>query len=148
MTNMERLAKGLAVVHHHGQYRVNGEEYIEHVIRVARHFSPGTIERQIAYMHDLIEDTSVDLSMLAGYGFLPEVTGSVWVLTKPGASLTYREYIARLVATGSIHALRVKLADLADNATDLPASLASQAGRYAEAREHVLGEIWRRGKKP
>lgn len=143
--NFERLAKGLAVVHHHGQRRVNGEEYIEHVIRVARSFSPGSIERQIAYLHDTVEDTSMTEELLHEYHFGTEVVNAVHYLTRtPG--VTYTNYILTLIQFGSLPALRVKLADLTDNAFDLPESLASQAGRYAKAREMVLGEIWRRGK--
>ncbi len=146
MINYERLAKGLAVVHHHGQFRVNGEEYIEHVIRVARSFSPGSRERQVAYLHDLVEDTSIsmhDLGM-SGYCFHADVR-DVLYLTRV-AGYTYAEYIDRLIRNGSMSALSVKLADLEDNMRDLPPSLASQADRYAKARSRVQEEIWRRGK--
>lgn len=145
--NFERLAKGLAVVHHHGQRRVNGEEYIEHVIRVARSFSPGSIERQIAYLHDLVEDTEMtEMCLRTEYGFDREVVDAVFWLTRVPHSNTYTSYILSLTQNGSLPALRVKLADLTDNAFDLPESLASQASRYAKAREMVLAEIWRRGR--
>ncbi len=103
---------------HVGQVDKAGRPYVEHVERVARRlvqlFPDATREQvQAALLHDVIEDTTTtlhDVRVLFG----THVAAIVAALTKPPGRV-YADYIADLVASGNVDALRVKLADNLEN---------------------------------
>jgi (p)ppGpp synthase/HD superfamily hydrolase len=113
MSDLELLEKAiaLAVEAHRGQKDRYGAPYILHPLRVMARVET-TLEKIIAILHDVVEDTDWTLETLRGQGFGSPVLEALDCLTKrPGEG--YTAYIQR---SGS-HPLarRVKLADLEDN---------------------------------
>lgn len=143
------LARSLAKVAHSGQTRRgNGEPYFNHVERVAEYVREhrGLRAATIGFLHDTIEDTTVLPRTLRDLGFPWALVRDVELLTR-GTDEKYMHYIGRVVEFASTDALNVKLADLADNLSDLDAKLDPSYGmheRYLSAQQHILDEIERR----
>ncbi len=99
---------------HAGQVDKAGQPYIEHPRRVAARVAAQTDDPDAlaaAWLHDVVEDTSVDLEQLRRLGFSERVLDAVDALTRrPGEGDGYY----RRVAANPI-ALVVKRADIADN---------------------------------
>lgn len=110
------LAIKTAVEGHSGQFDRGGNPYILHCLAVMHLVESNESEvRQIAVLHDLIEDTGRTYAQLREAGFSDRVIEGVRALTKvPGES--YDEYLARVSANRD--AVLVKLADLTHN-TDI-----------------------------
>lgn len=101
----------LALRAHKGQKDKAGAPYILHPLRVMLSMDTDT-ERQVAVLHDVIEDGGITTEILRSEGFSEEVCSAVVVLTKkPGES--YNEYLNRLDENPI--ARKVKMADLNDN---------------------------------
>lgn len=87
------------------------QPYILHCLRVMQAQTDDTA-RQVALLHDLVEDTDVTLDELRSRGFAEDVIAGIDLMThRPEHS--YAEYVIRLAE--SELATRVKLADLHDN---------------------------------
>ena len=69
-----------------------------------------------AFLHDVVEDTSVDLIDLKEMGFSDRVVDAVSLLTKD-ANLSYSENIDRIINSGNSIAQMVKYADNYENYT-------------------------------
>ena len=96
---------------HMGQLDKGGQPYILHPVRVMLQCK--TIEEKtVAMLHDVLEDTPVTVADLRQAGFPEEVVDAVVCLTK-GEQEDYMTYIERVCKNPL--AMRVKLADLADN---------------------------------
>ena len=110
------LAIKTAVEGHSGQFDRGGNPYILHCLAVMHLVESNESEvRQIAVLHDLIEDTGRTYAQLREAGFSERVIDGVRALTKvPGES--YDEYLTRVSANRD--AVLVKLADLTHN-TDI-----------------------------
>lgn len=107
----EDLAKEMAVKAHYGQLDKGGRPYIEHPAYVAAMMDDDTC-RAVAWLHDVVEDTTVTLEYIEAVGFSSEVIAAVDALThRVGES--YSDYLSR-VAHNPI-ARKVKLADLEHN---------------------------------
>lgn len=104
------LARALAKWAHHGQLDKGGNDYFEHVEYVATHVT-STKEQTVAYLHDIIEDTSITIEMLKPL-FAPDVVTAVDLLTRRG-HIGYYTYIQTLKKNPL--AVAVKLADLQHN---------------------------------
>lgn len=112
MATLER-AVGIAATAHAGMKDKGGEPYLLHALRVMLAVRTPH-ERMAAVLHDVVEDCSPPwtLEKLAQEGFPAEVLTAVEALTKrPGET---RLAAARRAAADPV-ALRVKLADVADN---------------------------------
>ena len=103
----------------------------------------------IAWLHDIVEDTSVTITELISLGYSTEVVEAVALLTKP-KKMPYAEYIDALCASGNARALLVKLSDNADNTDPKrwlllnPFRAHALTKRYAGVREKLnsaLGSI-------
>lgn len=101
---------------HKGQKDMSGKPYWRHPVRVMAKLgrAASVNEKHAALLHDVVEDTKTTLADLRKAGFRAEVLVAVELLTRP-SDLTYRRYIRRLVLSGNVLAMRVKLADLLDN---------------------------------
>ena len=105
------LAERLAITAHSGQLDKAGIEYWRHPMRVAFMVS-GDQERQVAWLHDVLENTTYTADDLVRYGFSDHVVKAVELLTKhKGTRLD--DYYARIRENDL--ARTVKLADVADN---------------------------------
>lgn len=100
----------LAEKYHLYQTDRSGVPYVEHPKAVAAMLD-GELEKCVGLLHDLLEDTDIDIRLLEE-NFPPEVVAAVVADTRV-AGEDYFDYIAR-VAKDPI-ATRVKLADLTHN---------------------------------
>lgn len=99
---------------HKGQKDKNGKPYIYHLIGVMMRLETDE-ERMVGILHDVIEDQQVPVHALAGIGCPDSVIQALTYVTKlPEEEGDYNAFIER-IATGPTLAIRVKLADLADN---------------------------------
>ncbi|MEG1506685.1 MAG: GTP pyrophosphokinase [Erysipelotrichaceae bacterium] len=105
------LAYEIAKQAHMGQKDKAGVDYIHHPETVASMMETD-IEKSVAYLHDVVEDTTITLEMLKAKGFSNEVINAVNAITKR-AGEEYNEYLHR-VAENPI-AFKVKLADMKHN---------------------------------
>jgi (p)ppGpp synthase/HD superfamily hydrolase len=133
-------AIALAVEAHRGQTEKAGQPYVLHVLRVM--FRCETeLERILAVLHDVVEDTGRSFEDLRRLGFSEQVLGALDCVTKREGE-SYEQFVER--AASNPIARRVKLADLEDNMDlrRLPAvgeKDAERLGRYVRA--------WRRLKE-
>lgn len=138
---MLNLAKELATSAHAGQVDKAGNPYIQHPARVAASLTDDeTIAT--AWLHDVVEDTTVTLDQLAEQ-FPPNIVDAVDALTKR-ADESRAQYYER-VRTNPI-ALTVKLADINDNSNPERLSKLDRATRdrleakYTAAAESLTAE--------
>lgn len=117
VTRAEQIARRA----HAGQVDKIGEDYIQHVSRVAllaKEYGPDA--EAAGWLHDVIEDTPVTVDDLVAEGISPAVIEAVLLLTRPKtkgliAGPTYAEYIDAIWLSGNVIAMAVKVADLRDH---------------------------------
>lgn len=134
--NLVERAKKLAYHTHAGQVDMAGRPYIEHVERVAAAVSDDPEAEAVAWLHDVVEDQP--WAEQDCWGTLPpNLMWVVLLLTRTkGAERQYYERIRRAPL-----ALRVKLADIADNADEARLALLDDKTasrlrkKYAKARK-------------
>lgn len=121
-----------------------GVSMYEHMKRVHARVINEDIETQhAAWLHDIIEDTNITAGDLFAMGYSEAVVEAVLLLTKPD-TLTYGEYIERLCESGNYRAIKVKLADNADNTDPKrwlylnPFKANALSKRYHGVREKLL----------
>lgn len=142
----------LAGMLHAAQTDKSGAPYIGHLARVVRHLvrlfpDASTAERHGAWLHDTLEDTAATAADLAARGYDPLVIRIVEALTRPDDGRTYQQWIEALAASAFWPAVRIKLADLADNSdparlAQLPEAQArALASRYARATETLRAAL-------
>jgi (p)ppGpp synthase/HD superfamily hydrolase len=129
------LAVTVATRAHAGQKRKDGTDYISHPVRVAVRCDT-KLEKVVALLHDVVEDTPVGFKELRELGFSQEVLDALDSVTKrPGEK--YADFVLRAKAN-EIGRL-VKLADISDNLEDQSALDPDEAAfltqRYTKARE-------------
>lgn len=112
------MNKSQAKKAHFGQTDRAGIDYIKHPETVAS-FVTTDEEKAVAYLHDVIEDTTLTLLDLKKEGFSKNIIEAVDILTKKKGQ-DYQSYL-NLVKTNEL-ARVVKLADLRHNSdlTRLP----------------------------
>lgn len=114
MDDLVQRAKDLAHRAHAGQVDKAGRPYIEHVARVAAACADDPEAEAVAWLHDLLEDCPVFEEQF-WCNFPAAITGPAEKLARwRGLSSAY--YYERILR--SPLALRVKLADIADNADE------------------------------
>ena len=87
--------------------------YVIHLLKVYSGVSE-YIEKVCALLHDVIEDTDVTYDDLTKVGYSDEIIEILRILTKLKGE-DYRDYIERIIKSDNIHAMNIKLADLAHN---------------------------------
>ena len=107
-------ALALVTEHFRGIADEDGEPYIEHCLRVMHGVGSDPLAQQVALMHDLIEDTAVQVSDLERLDFDPRVIEAVDLITHR-RDVSYASYIVGL--SDNPLARAAKLADLRDNAS-------------------------------
>lgn len=105
------LAKSIAIQAHEGQLDKAGKPYIEHPRTVADAVE-GDTAKAVAWLHDVVEDSSMTFEDLKAAGIASEVINHLRLLTHD-KSVPYMEYIAAL--KNDPVAREVKLADLRHN---------------------------------
>ena len=131
-------AQEIAAKAHDGQKDTAGRPYIEHVARIAdRAANPH--QATIAWLHDVVEDTSTTLEDLRKAGFDAGTLAGVDLLTRrPGER--YQDYIRRIAEAGDPDAGAVKLADLHDHLEQHPEAISASLRRRYEEALRTLGE--------
>jgi len=129
-----RRAIEIAEHAHRGQVREGGAAFITHPEAVARSLADdgaGTRLLQVAWLHDVVEDTDWTLGALRRETFHEEVVAAVDALTRRDGE-TYFDYLRRLARNPA--ARRVKQHDMRHNLStlvDVPEGRrASQTKRY------------------
>lgn len=118
MRDMTSVARVIATLAHLGQTDKSGHEYIRHPERVAASvaaFAPDDWKyeaEQVAWLHDVVEDTSVTLNDLRDLGFSEDVVSGVDAMTKRKGE-DMEDYFARVRSNPL--ARIVKHADIDDN---------------------------------
>ena len=110
MATLDRAIQIAAQVHQ-GQKDKYGAPYILHPIRVMMHVH-SKIEKIVAILHDVIEDSDLTLDDLKNERFSTEIVNAIDALSKRDGEV-YDDYINR--TTKNKIAITVKLADLEDN---------------------------------
>lgn len=114
MGDIVELAKALAYRAHAGQVDKAGRPYIEHVARVAAAVSDDPEAEAVAWLHDVLEDCDPEIHCgLGGFPFEIEHRVSLLTRSQESSDADYYKYIGY-----DPIALRVKLADIADNADE------------------------------
>lgn len=104
-------AIALAVEAHRGQTDKIGQPYVLHVLRVMFRCETD-IERIVAVLHDVVEDTGRTFDDLRQLGYSGEVVAALDCVTKREGE-SYEQFVER--AAQNPVARKVKLADLEDN---------------------------------
>lgn len=147
-------AKVLAKAAHAGQVDKSGEDYFSgHITRVARSFAyRDKMSEATAYLHDIVEDTVIELSDLEEMGFPPHIVLAVDKLSRrrydDGTKEGYPDYIMRIMRTettvGGRLAARlahdVKKADIADHLRDTSYISKTLEDRYRKALKMLTGK--------
>jgi len=122
---IREAARAIAALEHDGICRKGaGEPYFNHVERVAANVW-GWRRKALAYLHDVIEDSSGSNGRKQMEDTLRRIFYSDGRLVTDLLALTHGEYetydayIDKLIAWGVLDCLYVKLADLEDNLADL-----------------------------
>lgn len=121
------IAKMIAINAHTGMTRRGGESYITHPARIANKFKTDK-QKAAAWLHDVLEDTTVTVRDLETAGIPKVVIDAVVKLTHLDTD-TYEEYLEK-VKTSNL-ATEVKIGDLQDNISDDPSR--NQMIKYARA---------------
>ena len=111
IANIEERALQIAVDAHRGQIDKQGLPFIHHLLRVMLAVE-GSDEKQVAVLHDLLEDTAWTQADLIQAGFSQRVIDAIALLTRD-ESVPYSDYVVRLAHNAL--AVTAKLADLNDN---------------------------------
>jgi guanosine-3',5'-bis(diphosphate) 3'-pyrophosphohydrolase len=115
----DKVVKALAFAtqKHAGQTRWDKSPYINHPIAVAEQFPYRTDLQVIALLHDTLEDTHTTFKELVSE-FGLDIARDVEMLSKLKGE-QYSDFIIRIATSGSERAVRVKIADLTHNLSDL-----------------------------
>jgi (p)ppGpp synthase/HD superfamily hydrolase len=133
---------------HTGQFDKGGNPYYLHPLSVCmRLINPTSAMRHAALLHDVVEDTDCTLGYLRLMGYSDEVITLVDLLSqRKDQGESHRVFIDRLLASGNVDALTIKLADNADNSCwSRFATMAPEhrglVNRIAEDRERIQAAI-------
>ena len=127
----------IATLAHAGQFRRDGvTPYIEHPKAVASMFEEWSLEWQVAWAHDIVEDTEYTLDDLRDAGMNESVVFVLNLLTKTKGK-PYLEYINELLPYKA--AVKVKLADMVVNLSDDPSD--RQKEKYQQATPLLLAAL-------
>lgn len=110
MSNLDKAIE-IATKAHAGQKDKAGQAYILHPLRVMLRVK-GEVEKIVAVMHDVIEDSDFSLQDLKNQGFSDEIIEAIDCLTKRDSE-DYKDFILR-VSMNRL-ARRVKIEDIKDN---------------------------------
>jgi (p)ppGpp synthase/HD superfamily hydrolase len=133
-------AIGLAAQAHRGQRYPSpeAEPYIFHPLRLMLSFLD-PVGQMAAVLHDVIEDTTLEIDDLVEAGYRAEVVAAIECLTHDDSE-SYGDYIER-VATNEV-ARRVKIADLRENlANNRRSPTAPGNAERIERYERALGRL-------
>lgn len=131
-----QIAESIARKAHAGQFRRDGvTPYITHPEAVAEMFEDDTL-KAIAWLHDVIEDTSETEESLRAAGVDDDVMDALALLTHLEGH-DYHTYIRRICY--SHESVSIKLADIFHNLSSNPTD--KQKRKYADAVKILLNAL-------
>jgi len=110
MSTLEKAIE-IACGAHLGQVDKAGELYVLHPLRLMFMFQDD-VERIVAVLHDVVEDSEISLDDLKFYGFSEIIIDAVNCLTKK-VNESYDDFIVR-ISSNSL-AKKIKIEDIKDN---------------------------------
>ena len=120
---------------HAGYFRRDGTTpYINHPRQVARRVQHESVHvRVLAWVHDLLEDTSITIGHLRNLGFPDDVLEALVAIThvKGEPNLAYWKRVK-----ANPIALRVKIADMIENLSDAPTD--HQRLKYTQGLDFLI----------
>ena len=111
---LSKKALRIASDAHEGVKRKNGEDYIEHPIRVSKRVPNGPMV-VVAILHDVVEDSQYTLDDLREEGFSERIVKAVDGVTRKKTE-SYKDFVVRASKNGDSRI--VKIADIHDNLSD------------------------------
>jgi (p)ppGpp synthase/HD superfamily hydrolase len=131
--NLVERADAVAEFFHRGQFRFDGiTPYITHPRAVAALLTD-PVEKQVALLHDLLEDTNCTTIDLFFFGFSVEVVEAVEIMTKV-KGIDYDAYLVRVKSNRL--SKRVKEKDMLINLSDEPTK--NQVKKYSKGLIYLL----------
>lgn len=128
------IAKRIAIKAHDGQFRRDGvTPYIKHPEAVASRLKDNPGVEAVAWLHDVLEDTSVTVEDLRDQGISNQMIDIVIMLTKK-KDIPYDEYIKTIASNR--FATEVKIADMLANLSDSPTE--DQVLKYMKSLLYLL----------
>ena len=116
--NVVTIAMKIAIRAHAGQFRRDSvTPYVTHPERVVKRVVGDVDAEAVAWLHDVLEDTSETEQSLLDASIPARIVDAVKALTK-SPNVEYEEYIAGV--KGNPLALKVKVQDMLDNLSDSP----------------------------
>jgi (p)ppGpp synthase/HD superfamily hydrolase len=112
MINFEEAVE-IAYRYHKGQKDLDGKPVLLHPLAVALMGNNDT-ERIVGVLHDVIEDTDCSFTDLENLGVSKNVINTLELLTHTEDE-SYGKYLSRIITSGNIIALKVKINDLRHN---------------------------------
>lgn len=106
---------------------LDGNPAILHAIHVGMNGS-GKTQMIVGFLHDVIEDSDITLSDLEIWGYSKDVIASIDLLTHR-KEVPYKEYLKKIVASGNLCAIEVKMNELKHNIAR------AKAGKHAELQK-------------
>lgn len=114
---MYNKALAFTIKAHRGQFRAGtGAPFIVHPLRVSMRMDT-EYQSVLALLHDVVEDTQYTLSDIDKH-FGGRIAKDIEALTHV-QGVSYDEYIQQVIAAG-IDVIKVKIADIMDNLSDIP----------------------------
>ncbi len=127
-SHLVSLAEKIATQAHDGQFRRDGlVPYIEHPRSVVERVPNDPDAQVVAWLHDVLEDTSVTAEELETQGIPKNLVDAVELITKRKGK-PYEDYLEDIAA--SPLATKVKIADMLANLSDKPTD--RQIRKYAK----------------
>lgn len=112
-TELTKRAMRIAFDAHYGRYDRGNVPYICHPLYVADRMQD-ELTTVIALLHDVLEDTELSAEDLLKQGIPAKAVEAVQILTRD-REVPYARYIERLIRSGSVPAMQVKLEDIRHN---------------------------------
>ena len=152
MDGLVERAEARARVAHAGQEYGGGDFATEHLARVVdtlkRYGERDPLLLAAAWLHDVVEDTSVTVAEL-GEEFGGELATLVWRLTdEAGPTRRARQTATHAKIREDVRAVRVKLADRIANVESAQERRSHLVGMYRREFAQFRRELWRRGEFP
>jgi (p)ppGpp synthase/HD superfamily hydrolase len=127
-------SREIAIRAHAGQFRRTGDPYWFHLKEVARRVKGDDLAMEVAWLHDVLEDTDESPESLHQKGVSTKVIQTVQLLTRK-SSIPYDDYLLEISCNEL--ARRVKIADMLHNLSDLPSE--RQVVKYEHGLRLLLG---------
>ena len=102
----------IALEAHTGQKDLDGNPAILHPLAVGL---MGKTEIKAGFLHDVVEDSSINLDDLKNRGVEDDVLTVLALLSHDKEKVGYFEYVENIIASGNVTAIHVKLNDLHHN---------------------------------